>query len=438
MDLAKAYDSIDRSKLWGILLHELDVPPHLVAQLQHLYHHLHVSLAGHTELDPIAVRVGLKQGCPTSPLLFSLLFDRVAASVAEAINLPPDEQHQPNCNPPPPSSHLFSFLTLQLLLLLFADDVALLARSARALEALYTAFKAFCQDNHLNINHAKTKALVARADPDAVSITLAGDTFERVTSFRYLGVEVDARGNPATISQHLLSRARGSLAALCDYVGSQRWTIPWTRLVLYDVYIRTHLTFAAAVWTPQYLRLGVLALDDGPLGRLTAQYRRGLRLLLRTDSTIRSTILYIVACRWPIEVLLAKASWRYYHRVNSLMGTSSSSSPTSPMPIATISRWTLAQAPGTYPLQRGLAMASSIPSAPAIYAAWLTTLRADLATSTRLAHPHLQIVWQTILELGLRRDAVTARGRLTLPPGETITSLRHRLPGSHWSADESA
>ena len=33
---------------------------------------------------PVEVLAGLKQGCPCSPLLFSVLFDRVEAVVQEA------------------------------------------------------------------------------------------------------------------------------------------------------------------------------------------------------------------------------------------------------------------------------------------------------------------------------------------------------------------
>lgn len=149
VDLAKAYDSIDRAKLWTTLLHELQLPPDLVAKLQHLYHDIAVQLTGSQDLPPIAVRQGLKQGCPASPLLFSLLFDRVAAYVQAAVGALPTA-----------AGDFYTFHTLQLLLLLFADDVALLARSEAGLGRLYRAFKGFCSQNHLTISSAKTKAMV--------------------------------------------------------------------------------------------------------------------------------------------------------------------------------------------------------------------------------------------------------------------------------------
>jgi Reverse transcriptase (RNA-dependent DNA polymerase) len=71
------------------------------------------------ELGPIPIRLGLKQGCPCSPMLFSLYFDRVEKYVREEYLREYGSD----------SSEDIRFLSLQLVLLLFADDVALLART---------------------------------------------------------------------------------------------------------------------------------------------------------------------------------------------------------------------------------------------------------------------------------------------------------------------
>ena len=149
VDLAKAYDSIDRAKLWTTLLHELQLPPDLVAKLQHLYHGNAVLLSGCQALRPIAVRQRLDQAWAASPRRCSLLVDRVAAYVQAAVGAPPTA-----------TGGFYAFHTLQLLLLLFAEDVALRARSEAGLGRLYRAFKGFCSQNHLTISSAKTKAMV--------------------------------------------------------------------------------------------------------------------------------------------------------------------------------------------------------------------------------------------------------------------------------------
>lgn len=81
MDLRKAYDSVDRGDLWGTLAQQCQVPPGLLQALQQLYHQLRAEIVGGGDRGPVNVLAGLKQGCPCSPLLFSLLFDRVEAAV---------------------------------------------------------------------------------------------------------------------------------------------------------------------------------------------------------------------------------------------------------------------------------------------------------------------------------------------------------------------
>ena len=102
-------------------------------------------MVGAKALGPIQIVKGLKQGCPCSPLLFSLLFARVEKVVVEAA-----------CHLLPTSRHFWEFLTMQLLLLLFADDVALIGRSPEGLEHLFLAFRDFCTASRLTINQDKS------------------------------------------------------------------------------------------------------------------------------------------------------------------------------------------------------------------------------------------------------------------------------------------
>lgn len=78
VDLSKAYDSIDRARLWEVLLTELGLSRDMVCSLQRMYSDLAVELADHPfGKGLIRILLGLKQGCPCSPVLFSLYFDRV-------------------------------------------------------------------------------------------------------------------------------------------------------------------------------------------------------------------------------------------------------------------------------------------------------------------------------------------------------------------------
>lgn len=92
------------------------------------------------------------------------------------------------------------------------------------------------------------------------------------------------------------------------------WRVPWTRLVLFDVYVRSTLLFAAPVWAPGELAYTFPHETQGlrPLGLL---YRRGLRLLANVPIDTRISVLHTVTCRPPLTLPMGKAVWRYYARL---------------------------------------------------------------------------------------------------------------------------
>ena len=84
---------------------------------------------------------------------------------------------------------------------------------------------------------------------------MAGFSFRVVDSFRYLGLLFDSGGTADTLVEDMVGRARRAFGGLCEFLGTQRWRVPWTRLVLFDIYVRSLMTFGAAVWAP-------LGMDD--------------------------------------------------------------------------------------------------------------------------------------------------------------------------------
>ena len=116
-----------------------------------MYSDLRVEIEGWCEA--IFVRLGLKQGCPCSPVLFSLYFDRVATALEHFIR-----SQERSFTP-----HTLRILSLQMTLLLYADDVAIIAPTEHGLRSLFTAFESFCSTEHLTISEKKTKVLISSA-----------------------------------------------------------------------------------------------------------------------------------------------------------------------------------------------------------------------------------------------------------------------------------
>jgi hypothetical protein len=103
-------------------------------------------------------------------------------------------------------------------LLLFADDVALVAQTQEGLERLFLAFREFCSTHRLGINGSKTHVMIVGSSSEQQQqqcVEVGGSSYSRVQQFRYLGVEVDERAQPRTVATALALRARRAFGGLC-------------------------------------------------------------------------------------------------------------------------------------------------------------------------------------------------------------------------------
>ena len=72
IDYAKAFDCVDRNKLWKIL-QKMVTPDHLTCLLRNLYAGQEATVrTGHGTKDSFQVRKGVHQSCILSPCLFNL------------------------------------------------------------------------------------------------------------------------------------------------------------------------------------------------------------------------------------------------------------------------------------------------------------------------------------------------------------------------------
>ena len=92
------------------------------------------------------------------------------------------------------------------------------------------------------------------------------------------------------------------------------WDIVWTRLVLFDVYVRTCLLFGAPVWAPKPL-VDMFPGESRDLQGLGVLHRRGLRQFMGAPADVRTAILHVASCRAPLALPLGKAVYRYYARL---------------------------------------------------------------------------------------------------------------------------
>ena len=155
VDLTKAYDSVDRTTLFEAMVHELGVEPGTVDILRRMYSDVLACVLRDSLLSSqFPVCLGMLQGCPASPIVFSLFLDRLEAFLdQEAGTGTASEIEAVRC------------AGLLIPLLLFADDIAIPSRSLEVLQRLVAALSVFCTRNKLVVNLGKTGWLVGGCTP---------------------------------------------------------------------------------------------------------------------------------------------------------------------------------------------------------------------------------------------------------------------------------
>ena len=178
IDLEKAYDRIPRLTLWRVLANELHIPSDICSGIEALYYQTKqcVRSGGHASAS-FAVNVGVKQGCPASPRVFTLFFDRVRDFIASHA-------------PPGRRAHAPYLAMLASFILLYADDVVLLADTPERLQLLLHAFARFADANGMKISQDKTQVLLCSPHPPTTPLTCQGHALSFTDRYRYLGQEV--------------------------------------------------------------------------------------------------------------------------------------------------------------------------------------------------------------------------------------------------------
>ena len=188
-DYEKAFDKINRSFLWQKLLVE-NVSSKFVSALRSMYTVVKSCVRYRFSTSSFFNSYnGLKQGDPSSPLLFMLFIN----DIVQNINVGLDK--------------IFTIDELQLFLMLYADDAVVFAKSPEVLQSILADIESYCNIWGLKINTAKTKAMIfEKGRHTHFDFYLNNVRLEVVTSFKCLGIHFFKNGNwnrtQKRLSQH--------------------------------------------------------------------------------------------------------------------------------------------------------------------------------------------------------------------------------------------
>jgi hypothetical protein len=145
-------------------------------------------------------RIGVKQGCPLSPLLFGLFIDGLEKRLNALEGDAPPMLGQ-----------------LAVRLLLYADDLALMSHTLARLQKQLDVLQAFCCERQLTLNVKKTKVVVFEACKSVCqAFQYEGEAIEQLNSFKYLGVELHGtKGMQAAIQRLVMLGKKVAFALWC-------------------------------------------------------------------------------------------------------------------------------------------------------------------------------------------------------------------------------
>ena len=120
----------------------------------------------------INCNIGLKQGCPLSPTLFGIYIDKLEGCLEEA-----------GC-----AGTILAGIVI--ILLLYADDIVLLARCPSDLDKQLKLLKDFCSTMGMTVNTDKTKVMIIKSKKDTyANFMYDNSNLEEVSSYKYLGID---------------------------------------------------------------------------------------------------------------------------------------------------------------------------------------------------------------------------------------------------------
>lgn len=295
VDFKKAFDLVPRQTLWSIL-EKRGMKGKVLQSLQTMYAaDVACVLTSDGPTDPFACGIGVKQGCPASPLLFGLYLD-------ELEKLLEDARDTIDCP---------SLADIILAILLFADDIALFSLSPSGLQEQLDILAAFCAKRGLTVNVQKTKILVFESKRSQIpDLRFNGELVERVDEFKYLGIMMHGTRGLGPAVGFLCKAAKRAMFALQRRCQQLRISDPILKCKLFDTLVKPILSYCCEIWS---------ALASKQHREDMLRIERGfLKALLGVQVRTPTSHVYGEFGRYPLDISWQSQAAKYLDRLNSM------------------------------------------------------------------------------------------------------------------------
>ena len=235
IDFQKAFDTVNRDKLWDILL-KIGVSSKMIKLLKAMYSSVKALVRQGYEKSPeIECPRGVRQGCLLSPLLFSLLVAEIAYQVAgggrAGYQLIPGAQ--------------------EIFALLFADDIVLLSLTPIGLQTQINNLKQASESLGLIVNLQKSKIVAFRKGGflgKQEKWFFGNEPIEVVNNYKYLGYTMTTKLSIEIPLSEFAGRAKSKVISIFKTLYKLGKVEPDIFFKLFDAQVKPMMLYAAEIW----------------------------------------------------------------------------------------------------------------------------------------------------------------------------------------------
>jgi hypothetical protein len=233
IDLSQAFDSPDHNRLWKVLL-GAGVSSRLVSVLKFIYENAYARVNTSDGLtEKIKIMKGVLQGETASPTIFNLFLDGLAEKLEKS-----------------------GIAGLRLLshivhILLYADDMVIVAPSAETLQMKLITAANFLKERGLLVNLGKTKVVIFRRKgrlKKNETFNWNRSPIEIVPSYTYLGVTFSSSGLFHVAAAEAVKKGLAAQGATIGTIKKAKTFSLATAPKLYDSIVLSTTLYAAGTW----------------------------------------------------------------------------------------------------------------------------------------------------------------------------------------------
>ena len=300
IDYKKAFDLIDRSKLWMKLV-GYGINGKLMTVIHNMYLNAKACVKLNSKISPLfKCNLGVRQGDSLSPLLFALYINdfelylsrryeglKYSSSLINEILSDDDIE-----------------LFIKIFVLLYADDTVVLAESPGELQKALNAVYEYCKMWKLQLNTSKTKIVIfskgkVRKYP---TFKYNNETIEVVDDYVYLGVTINFNGKFEKAMKKQVTQASRALCSLKTKRNKFRLPLD-LYLDLFDKTIMPILLYGCEVWGHEKTEM------------LDIFYKKFIKNALHLHKYTTDCMVYGETGTKPISVHIQQRLLIFWHRL---------------------------------------------------------------------------------------------------------------------------